>query len=278
MSTKTRIRMSNGRRLVDDVIRIANKTPLASLQAELDLPILTKLRRYTRPKICWNVLMMKAHAIVCMKNPVLRRLYVKVPWPHFYQYDHSVCMITMAKQYRNEERLFFARFSQPENQSLRQLQEQYENLRRADVDVIPQFKHQVAFAKTPWFVRRFAWWALFNLWPEKRATHMGTFGMSLSGYQGAYGTQLLGPNTTTLGVDPMPRKGRHCLLLTFDHRVIDGKPATDLFGELRHHLTHTITREVKDILIEDGLDPEAILAGNSAVSDTKADRFPRLAS
>ena len=167
-------------------------------------------------------------------------------------------MMAVSRIYRGEERLFFARFNKPEQHSLPQLQARFDRFRREPIEDISQFRHQVALASMPGLVRRLAWWTLAS-WPKKRVVYMGTYGMSLSCYRGAYGTQLVGPNTTMLGVDPMPRKGVSRILFTFDHRVLDGKPATDMLESLYFHLTHTITSEVKKLLIADGRDPNAIL-------------------
>ncbi len=202
--------------------------------------------------------MMKAYAIVCLQHPELKRLYVTLPWPHFYEHRESVCMMAVTRLYQGEERLFFAHFNKPENYSLEQLQAQYDRFRREPIDEITQFRHQVAFARLPSIVRRLGWWTL-AAWPKKRAMHMGTYGMSLSCYRGAYGTQLVGPNTTMLGVDPMPKKGMSRILFTFDHRVLDGKPATDVLESYCFHLKRTITSEVKGMLVADGRDANAIL-------------------
>jgi hypothetical protein len=250
--------MSNGRTLVNDIIGLATGIPFASVVRDVDLSELATLRRYTRPKVTWNVLMMRAYAIVCSQHPELNRIYVSLPWPHFYEHKESVCMMAVTRHHQGEERLFFARFNKPEIFSLSQLQVQYERFRREPIEDITQFRHQARFASMPGFVRRLGWWTL-AAWPKKRAMHMGTFGMSLSCLRGAYGTQLVGPNTTMLGVDPMPKKGISRILFTFDHRVLDGKPATDMLESLYFHLTRTITSEVKDMLRADGLDPEVIL-------------------
>jgi len=243
-----RYKLSNGRRLVDDVIRMSIKMPMASLSGDYETPMLAELRRKTRPKISWNVLYMKAYAAVCTKNPELRRSYVSFPWGHFYQHDYNVCMLTMAREYEGEERLFFARFNCPDEETLEDLQKQYDHYRTAPIEEIKQFRHQIAFAKFPTMVRRFAWWALFNLWPAKRASHMGTFGMSFSGYKGAYGGKHLGPNTTILGVDPFPRKGKGRVLLTFDHRVIDGTPVCKTLQQLNHILNTAIKVEIAEMI------------------------------
>ena len=248
-----RVKFSNGRRLVDDVIAMSVNMPTASLCGDYEAPRVAKFRRQTRPKITWNVLYMKAYAAVCAKTPTLRQSYVSFPWGHLYQHDYNVCMMTIVREYKGEERLFFARFNRPDEERLELLQAQHDYYRQAPVEEIKQFRHQIMFAKFPRIIRRFGWWALFNLWPPKRASHMGTFGMTISGYRGAYGARMLGPNTTTLGVDPLPRKGKSKILLTFDHRVIDGAPACKALQELNHILTTAIREELADII---GVDAE----------------------
>lgn len=239
-----RIALTNGRRLVDDVIRMASKTPLASLSGEWDLRDVAKLRRMAKPKISWNVLVMKAFAAVAERHPMLKQGYVSFPWGHLYEHHQSVGMMTMSRQYQGEERLLFARFNEPNHHTLVDLQQQYDFFRKAPIDQIKQFKHQIAFAKCPSLLRRFAWWTLFNVWPIKRAFHMGTFGMSISGHRGAYGSKHLGPNTATIGVDPMPKDGISRYLFTFDHRVIDGAPASEIVLLTRQILNTAIRQEL----------------------------------
>lgn len=218
--------------------------PIAGLSGDFDAGDVAKLRRLTRPKISWNVIYMKAYAQVCRKNPELMRAYVGFPWGHLHEFHEPVCMMTIAREHLGEERLFFARFCRPDHFTLTELQEQYDHFRKTPIEEIKQFRHQIRFAKVPHLFRRLAWWSLFNLFPDKRAMHMGTFGMSISGYNGAYGSKHLGPNTTTLGVDPLPRKGVSRLVLTFDHRVMDGTPATRILLSLQKSLTTAIRREL----------------------------------
>jgi hypothetical protein len=247
-----RIKMSNGRRLVGDVIEMANKMPLAAFSGDFDTGIVHSFRRQTRPKVSWNVLYMKAYAAVCKNNPELRRSYVSFPWGHFYEHGPVVCLMTIAREYQGEERLFFARFNRPDEKSLADLQERYDYYRQAPIEEVKQFRHQIMFARMPKPVRRLGWWVMNGLWPQKRASHMGTFGISFSGYKGVYGTQHLGTNSTILGVDPLPRKGVSRLLLTFDHRVMDGTPVTRFMQELQHLMTTSIRVELAEMI---GVDP-----------------------
>jgi len=247
-----RIRYSNGRRLVDDVIRLANRFPSAGLRGAFDNSPVVALRRKTRPKIAWNVIFMKAFAIMAEEKPALRQMYVGLPWPHLYEHDGSVCMMTLSREYQGEERLFFARFNNPQHVPLAELQERYDYFRRAPIEEIRQFRHQVNFAKCPFWLRRFAYWMMMNWMPKKRAANMGTFGISFSGHKGAFGTLHLGPVTTILGVDPFPRKGISQQLLTFDHRVMDGVPATVAFQQLQTTVNEVIRDELAAMVDGDG--------------------------
>jgi hypothetical protein len=213
---------------------------------------------------------MKAYAAVCKNNPELRRSYVSFPWGHFYEHKHVICLMTIAREYQGEERLFFARFNRPDEKSLEDLQRRYDYYREAPIEDIKQFRHQITFAKMPKLVRKFGWWFMNSLWPQKRASHMGTFGISFSGYKGAYGTQHLGTNTTILGVDPLPRKGVSRILLTFDHRVMDGTPVTRFLQEMQHVMTTAIRVELAEMI---GVDPST---GEALTQQELADLKERL--
>ena len=243
-----RIKLSNGRRLVDDIVYLASKMPMEAFTGDFDSGMVAAFRRRTRPKVSWNVLYMKAYAAVCKQNPELRRTYVKFPWGHLYEHHCNVCMITIAREYEGEERLLFARFHNPEEKSLAELQELYDFYRTAPIEEVKHFRHQINFAKAPALIRRLTWWAMFNLFPATRASHMGTFGMSISGYKGVFGSKHLGTNTTILGVDPVPRKGVSRILLTFDHRVLDGTPVTRMMQELHQTLTTGIKAELAEMI------------------------------
>lgn len=245
MASGKSISMTHDRRLVCDLIEIARRMPIAPIERTVELSALVKLRRLARPRISWQVLMMRAYALVARDNPLLRRHYVALPRQHYYEHPESVCVLTIGREVNGKEQLIFARFNQPENCSLAQLQEQFDNYRSLPHDQIKHFRHQVRFSKMPWIVRRLGWHLLTHWMPASRAKLMGTFGMSLSGFRDTYGTWHLGPCTTTLGYDQFCSKGNARLTLTFDHRVLDGKPAFDVLEALRAVLQGQICEELK---------------------------------
>ena len=160
-----------------------------------------------------------------------------------------------------------ARFNRPEQRSLEELQHTYDQYRREPVEQNRQFRSQINFSKAPNFFRRLAWYVMANCWPRKRASHMGTFGMTLSGYKSGKFAQLLSPNTTAIGVDPHPRNGKANILLTFDHNVIDGKPCADIMEAFNHALHNEVFEELKSLVRIRGINPDGVLTDqNQAVN------------
>jgi hypothetical protein len=232
--------LSKGRTLVLDIVNIAQKMPIAPLMREFDLERIGQLR------------------VVSERNPILRQVYTPLPFPHIYTHPKNVALVTITRVVDGESRLYFARFHRPEERSLVQLQEQYEEFRRAPIDQLRQFKRQDLLSSMPWFVRKAVWFLLTHFWPSKRAANIGTYGLSLSGFRGNLGTFHLGPNTTTLGYELFPRKGRNRVILTFDHRILDGKPVSDILTDLQRAFANEIAQEL-----------EALVARANQNNDTK---------
>jgi hypothetical protein len=238
-------KLTPARTLVTDIVTIANRMPLAPLLREFDLPELDQLRRQVRPRLSWTVLMMKAYAIVAKRHPELRQIFMRRPFAHIYEHPQNIAQVTITREVAGETRLFFARFHRPEETSLIKLQQQYEFVRRAPLDEVKQFQHQITFARVPAILRKPLWWLLTDWWGSKRALYMGTFGMSISCFREVLGVLHLGPSTTTVGYDMFPRKGKTRITLTFDHRILDGKPAVDILEALYQTISTEITAEVR---------------------------------
>lgn len=242
-------KLSPGRALVSDIVTIANKMPMAPVIRTLDLSELDELRRQVRPRISWTIVMMKAYANVAIKKPVLRQIFASIPFPYIYEHPNNVCMATITREVDNESVLYFARFNRPENYDLVTLQKKYESFRRTPISEIKQFRHQTRFAKCPYLIRKLLWGLMNKAWPSSRAQHLGTFGMSLSGYGEAHGYFHLGPSTTVLGYELFPKKGQCRISITFDHRLIDGKPVVDVIENLHQELIGSIRDELYNLAL-----------------------------
>ncbi len=198
----------------------------------MDLSELANWRRKARPYISWAVIKMRAYALVAREHPLLRRLYVPLPTPHYYEHPESIAMLAVNREVNGHSRLLIARFTQPENHSLVQLQSKYDDYRRLPLSELKQLRAQVRFSRMPAPLRKFSWHLMTGWMPRGRARMMGTFGMSPSGTRSIDGTWHLGPTTTTLGYDPYCVDGKARVTLTFDHRVLDGLPAATVLQTL----------------------------------------------
>lgn len=247
MASYRRKRLSPGRRLVSDISEMALRVPLAGATARIDVSEVAAVRKQVRPRIAWNVLFLKAYALVALARPGLRQRYIRWPWPHLYEHPHNVGMLTVSRQHNGEERLFFGRFNKPEKCSLLELQERYDEYREQPVERIKQFRHQIRFSHAPRLLRKIAWFVLREVWACKAASHMGTFGMSISCFKNVQGNCHVSPMTTTLGVDVVSKNGISQTLLTFDHRVLDGQPIIEILQELGHTLRGPILAELNEL-------------------------------
>ena len=244
-------KLSPGRVLVSDVTTIANRIPFIPLVRDFDLPELDRLRRQVHPRISWTAMMIKAYAMVARQRPELRQIYMSRPYAHIYEHPHSVAQLTITRKVDGESQLFFARFREPDTSSLIELQRQYEFIRRAPIAEIKQFRHQIRFAKLPSFLRIPVWRLLTGWLGSMRAVNIGTFGMSLS--RGMYDTKgvfHLGPTTTVIGYELLPKRGKSRITMTFDHRVLDGAPATDILEEVCRTLRSDIATELESLAFE----------------------------
>lgn len=251
MQTSRWKKLSPGRILVSDLTTIANRIPFVPLIREFDLPELDLLRRQVRPRISWTAMMIKAYAIVARQRPELRQIYMSRPYAHIYEHPRNIAQLTITRQVDGESRLFFARFCDPDVRSLIDLQRHYDYIRRAPIAEIRQFRHQIRFARMPSFIRIPVWRLLTDWWGSKRATNLGTFGMSLS--RGMYDTKglfHLGPATTVLGYELLPMQGKSRITMTFDHRVLDGAPATDILEQVCTTLRSDIASELECLALE----------------------------
>jgi hypothetical protein len=73
--------------------------------------------------IPWPVVFAKAYALVAAGSPPLRRVYVKLPWPHLYELPQSVASIIVERDWpldgdSSEKALFLGRLKAPDTATL----------------------------------------------------------------------------------------------------------------------------------------------------------------
>ena len=211
------------RRLVLDVLHYSAAVPCFPVEKQLSLEHVARLRSDSATRISWTVLFAKAYARVAGEVPALRRVYLRWPWPHLYEYPTSVATIAVNREHHGVDQLFWARLQQPENCSLAKLQTSLDKFQNEDVEQI--FWRHLIMGRLPTAVRRTLWWLRLNTAARKRVRRMGTFGMSTLASQGVY--NRLHPHflTSSLSYGPLQPDGTMWVTLLCDHRVLDGVTA-----------------------------------------------------
>ncbi len=239
------ISVDASRRLILDVLHLSASVPCFPVEKWFALDEVRRRRMEVPRRISWPVLFAKAYGQVAREIPELRRVYQRWPWPHFYQYQHSVATIAVHRVHANIDHLFWARLSRPEATPLDELQKQLDTYQTQPVQEI--FRRHLLMARFPTPLRRLLWWFRLNTAPRQRARRMGTFGMSTLAGQGVY--NRLHPHflTSSLSYGPLQPDGRLLVTLLCDHRVLDGALAARAINRLEQMFHQEIAEELAHI-------------------------------
>src|SRR5262249_34788402 len=118
----SRLRLPHSRTLVCDLLHFAQQVPLFPLERSCHLGELENLPCDALPRAAWAVLFLKAYGLLAAEYPTFRQAYLRWPWPHLYQHPHSVAMLTVNRTDPDGERLYWGRFTRPEDLALTELQ------------------------------------------------------------------------------------------------------------------------------------------------------------
>jgi hypothetical protein len=218
--------------------------PTFAVDRQFSLGEVAELRGQATPRICWTALFLKAYALVAADCRSLRRAYLRWPWPHLVECPHSVATVAINRrdEERDEDRLCWGRFLEPERQTLVSLQQTLERYQREPIDEV--FRRQVQHSKLPRLVRRLIWWVNLNLVVKKRAKRLGTFSMSTLAGLGAWNRSHPSILTTSLSYGPIDDRGRMLVTLICDHRVLDGALAACGLADLEAALCGPVAKEL----------------------------------
>ena len=99
--------------MVIDLLHFARAIPTVPVQRRMQLAPLIAARAASADKPRWTAIFAKAYALVAAENPVLRRAYVKLPWPQLYEYPTSTATIMFEREHEGEPSLFSYRLRDP---------------------------------------------------------------------------------------------------------------------------------------------------------------------
>jgi len=241
-----RIALSLPRRLLTDLSHLSRGFPRATLLTRIDVAALMGPRDQAR--IPWPVVFAKAYALVAAGAPPLRRVYVKLPWPHLYELPQSVASIIIERDWPHdgdsEKALFLGRLKAPDVATLPDLAARMLVHKTAPIDSIADFRRALAIARLPLPLRLLLLWLSLNI-GRQVPNFMGSFAISALGSHGAAIVDTIPVWSSFLNYGPIAPDGGVDVYLSVDHRVIEGAPAAHAIRALEVMLNGPVLDELR---------------------------------
>jgi hypothetical protein len=237
------IPLSPARRLVVDFLHFSQDIPLVSVQRHMHLERLVRARADRAGRPMWLAIFAKAYGLVSREFPELRRAYVKMPWPHLYEYPQAVGFLPLTGHHLGEESVFAVRIREPGAWRLADVNRKILDAKAAPVEEARKLRHLLAVARLPRLVRRPLQWLALN-WGRQRANYFGTFLIGGVSELGIESQHMLSPISNSLSFGVISKDGDVDVRMYWDHRVMDGVVVGKALAQLERTLNGVIADEL----------------------------------
>jgi hypothetical protein len=239
----TKRKISLPRVFIVDLMHASMRVPFISLSRPLDIGPLMAARAKAPSPPGWAAVFVKAFAIVAKEEPVLRTLYVKLPWPHLFELPRSVAMVAVARVEAGEEFILPEKVPNPEERPLAEIDAQIRRAKNAPIEEIPAFRKILMACRLPLPLRRLSWWVGLNV-GRMCANNFGSFGVTSVAAYGPGKLQALSPGPFLLSYDVAGADHRIDVILRWDHRVTDAAVIARVLTGLEKVLNTEISAEL----------------------------------
>jgi hypothetical protein len=238
----TKRKISPLRHFIIDLMRASMRVPFVSLSRPLDVGPLMAARAKAPAPPGWAAVFVKAFGIVAKDEPVLRTLYMKLPWPHFFELPRSIAMVAVARLEAGEECILPEKILSPDERPLADIDAQIRHAKNAPLEDVPPFRRILMISRLPLPLRRLTWWVVLNF-ERLRANNFGSFGVtSVSAYgRGKLEALSPGPFLLSYGV---AKSDQIDVILRWDHRVTDAAVIARVLTRLEQVLNTEISAEI----------------------------------
>jgi hypothetical protein len=233
--------------MIGDFLGQSQHIPLAHGERRIDIRTLRTAVAAARPRPNWLPLFFKAYAMVAAQRPVLRRMYVRWPWPRLYEHPENVGSVVISRVVEGDEALMALPIVTPEQRSITELDTLLKEAREKPIAEIPGFRRQVRIAKLPFPLRQLFYHLGTGWVPSRRVRLLGTFGMSVLANMGIANLTTWVPWTTMIHYTPFDESGSMHLRIAIDHRVLDGLEVAYALREMEQMLNGPILDEVRQL-------------------------------
>jgi hypothetical protein len=236
-------KLSVPRRLVGDLMHASRGVPFVSLRRTLDIRPLIEARAASAQPPGWAAIFAKAFALVARDQPVLRRLYLKWPWPHLYELPRSVGMVAIARKEDGEDCVLPQKVSAADEVSLAEVDALIRHAKTAPVDEVPAFRKLLWTSRLPLPLRRAIWMAGLSF-GRQRANYCGSYGITSVAAFGAGELHALSPGPFIVSYGAVSGEQTIDVVIRWDHRVTDAALIASALTRLEQVLNTAIRAEL----------------------------------
>ena len=233
--------------MIGDFLALSQPIPLAHGERRIDIRPLKTAVEAMRPRPSWLALFFKAYAIVAASRPVLRRLYVRRPWPHLYEHPENVGSVVVSRSLEGDKALFLLPIVAPERRAITDIEALLKAAQHKPIAEIPAFRRQLRLARLPALLRGLVYSLGMDWAPKQRARVLGTFGLSVVAGMGMATLTTHVPWTTMIHYTPFDDAGSMFLRIAIDHRVLDGVEVAFALHKMENVLNSVILDELRQM-------------------------------
>ena len=247
----TNRKISLPRRFIADLMHASMRVPFVSLARTLDIGQLIEARGQVPQPPGWAAIFVKAFALVARDEPVLRTLYVKWPWPHFFELPRSIGMVAVARVEDGEACILPEKVPAPDERALTDIDAQIRHAKNAPLMEVPAFRKIMMATRLPLPLRRLSWLVGLNV-GRMYANNFGSFGVTSIAAYGPGELHALSPGPFLLSYGVVRPDGNIDVIIRWDHRVTDAAFIAQSLTRLEQVLNTEISAELTGIRPETG--------------------------
>lgn len=237
-------KISRSRRFVIDLMQASMGVPFVSLSRPIDVHSLVAARDLLAQPPGWAAMFVKAFALVARDEPVLRTLYAKWPWPHFYELPRSTAVVTVARVENGEDCVLMVRMPGPDNVPLTDVDARIRHTKQAPLEDVPDYRRIALLMRLPRPLRRFAWWVARNV-GRLHGNNFGTYGVTSVAAFGPGQLHAISPGPYIVSYGVIAPDATIDVVIRWDHRITDAAPIARAMTRLEQVLNGEIAAELR---------------------------------
>ena len=225
-------------------MRASIRVPFVSLQRTFNVRQLTEARALAAQPPGWAAIFVKAFCLVAKEQPVLRTLYAKWPWPHFYELPRSVAMVAIARIEDGQDCVLPQKVPGADELSLTEVDALIRHAKEAPIDQVPAFRKILRTTKLLLPFRRLFWLVGLNF-GRQRANYFGSFGVTSVAAFGGGELHALSPGPFILSYGVVAPDQTIDVVVRWDHRITDAALIAKAMTRLEQVLNTEIAAELR---------------------------------